>query len=79
MSGTQHRRPRRRRCPWSGKRRFSDHNAAVTFLRFASNARAVAEESEATTTHRAVRAYPCATCRGWHVTSAPATALEQVA
>jgi hypothetical protein len=53
----------------TGKKRFRDKRAAVSFLHHAVNARAAAETDGAETTHRAVRSYECGLCRGFHVTS----------
>jgi hypothetical protein len=60
-------------CP-TGKKRFRDHRAAVSFLHHAANARVAAALDDAKTTHRAVRSYECGLCRGFHVTSVPLAA-----
>ena len=51
-------------CRASKKRRFRDHEEAVRFLHRQQNARQSGCESS-----RAVRAYECDHCKGWHVTS----------
>lgn len=59
-------------CP-TGKRRFRDHRAAVSFLHHAQNARGAAHIDGASTKLRVVRCYECHACRGYHVTSQPAS------
>lgn len=55
-------------CP-TGKKRFRDHRAAVSFLHHAAKARAASQQEGATTKLRVVRSYECPLCRGFHVTS----------
>jgi len=55
-------------CP-TGKKRFRDHRAAVSFLHHAANARVAAALNSVETTHRATRSYECGLCRRFHVTS----------
>lgn len=60
---TQH-----KRCE---KRRYRDHDEAVSSLHRAANARRRADLDGATTTRREVRSYECEWCQGWHLTSQP--------
>lgn len=58
------------RCP-SGKRRFRDHPEAVEALHHSQLIGAEQLRLVGTTNRRECRAYDCASCRGWHLTSRP--------
>lgn len=55
------RRKRKRSC--GGKRRYHDHDDAITALHRLA--------SKSSRTKVPTRAYPCARCKGWHLTSRP--------
>ncbi|CAG7845125.1 hypothetical protein USB125703_01382 [Pseudoclavibacter triregionum] len=67
-AGRRRRPPRPGRCEF-GKVRFPDHESAVEALHAAAVSRSRAVDGEAATCRREVRAYECASCRGWHLTS----------
>jgi hypothetical protein len=60
----------RDRCRQSGKRRYRDHREAVKAVQGAKRSR---EEGNARA--KAVRAYRCWACHGWHLTSQPERAM----
>lgn len=70
-TGTVHRRASLRDCQHTGKRRFRDHQEAVVALHKAVAARARADAHDVVTARRERRAYFCASCNGWHLTSQP--------
>lgn len=63
--------PRTRVRACGNKMRFRDHDEAVEALHHAAVARRRCETDGVTTTHREVRAYECARCHGYHLTSQP--------
>ena len=56
-------------CPTTGKHRFRDHAEAVEALHSAQNARQRAELAGVASRRRERRAYSCAACNGFHLTS----------
>ena len=56
-------------CPATGKRRLSGREDVVLALARAVRARAWADAHGTPTNRHEVRGYPCASCRGWHLTS----------
>lgn len=57
------------RCSTSGKLRFRDKQEALNAVHAALVSRQFAEVDGSTTTRQERRAYSCASCHGWHITS----------
>lgn len=57
------------RCSSSGKLRFRDKQEALKAVHAARVSRQFAEVDGSTTTRQERRAYSCAGCHGWHITS----------
>lgn len=60
--------PRLRHCA-EGKVRFPDHESAVGALHSAASSRSRIEAEGGECRRHERRAYECAICRGWHLTS----------
>lgn len=56
-------------CDLSGKRRYRDHHQAQDALESTRRARSFVQELGLASTRNEQRAYPCAYCNGWHLTS----------
>jgi hypothetical protein len=56
-------------CPMGGKVRFRDKREAVQALHFAAARRHLTEADGQACCRQERRAYSCAVCKGWHLTS----------